>query len=126
MKIRGTETIEQRPAKKRGRPPKNDVAMTPAERKAASRTNQKQKEQDAEREEIITTLIKMYGGRLRESELRDVPTEKLRLSLESTPVETRGRLPGERQTGEKILEGIAAARKRGGRRVGPSGEGPGI
>ncbi len=119
-----TETIEQRPAKKRGRPPKNAVAMTPAERKAASRANQKQKEQDAERKRIITALMKMYGGRLRESELWNVPTEELRLSLEGTRVETRGRLRGEWQTGHKILEGIAAARKRSGRRVGPGGKGP--
>jgi hypothetical protein len=58
MKIRSTETIEQRPVKKRGRPPKNAVAMTPAERKAASRANQIQKEQDAERENLIAALIK--------------------------------------------------------------------
>ena len=44
--------------KKHGRPPKNAVAMTPAERKAASRANQKQKEQDAERADLIAALIK--------------------------------------------------------------------
>lgn len=129
MKIRGRETIEQRPAKKRGRPPKNDVAMTPAERKAASRTNQKQKEQDAEREEIITSLAKMYrlpDGRslLQELDFSGVPTEKLRESLEDIPVEFRGRLRGERQTKENILERFAEAKLRGGRRVRPKGRGP--
>jgi hypothetical protein len=57
MKIRETETTEELPKKKRGRPPRNVVAMTPAERKAASRLNRKQKEQDAEREGLISALI---------------------------------------------------------------------
>jgi hypothetical protein len=124
MKIRGTETTDELPKKKRGRPPKNAAAMTPAERKAASRMNRKQKEQDAEREKIITTLMKMYGRPRQEFELRNVSTEALRMSLESTPVETRGRLPGERQTEEKKLERIAVASKVPGRRVRPSGAGP--
>jgi hypothetical protein len=57
MKIASTETTKERPEKKRGRPPKNAVAMTPAERKAASRMNRKQKEHDAEREDLIAALI---------------------------------------------------------------------
>jgi AT-hook transcription factor len=129
MKIRGTETAKELPEKKRGRPPKNAVAMTTAERKAASRANQKQKEENAEREEIITALAKMYSlsDRRLLQELLDryhEPTEKLRESLESTPVDTRGRLPGERQTKENILERLAAAKLRSGRRVRPRGAGP--
>lgn len=57
MKIIGEETTKDRPEKKRGRPSKNAVAMTPAERKAASRMNRKRKEQDAEREGLIATLM---------------------------------------------------------------------
>jgi hypothetical protein len=129
MKIIGTETTKERPEKKRGRPSKNAVAMTPAERKAASRANQKQKEQDAERERIVTALVKMYklpNGRslLQEVDFSSVPTEKLRESLEDTPVEFRGRLWGEQQTKEKTLERIAVEKERGGRRVKPKGRGP--
>jgi len=122
-------TTEERPEKKRGRPPKNALAMTPAERKAASRANQKQKEQDAERERIISALAKMYrlpNGRSLQQQLdfSRVPTEKLRESLENTPVEFRGRLWGEQQTKEKTLERIAVEKERGGRRVKPKGRGP--
>lgn len=62
-------------AKKRGRPPKNGAAMTSAERKAASRMNRKQKEQDAEREDLIAALIKqadMGDGILKRWYLRDL------------------------------------------------------
>jgi hypothetical protein len=123
------EVISPPDKKRRGRPPKNAIAMTPAERKAASRANQKRNEQDAEREKIITALRKMYrlpGGHslLRESDLSHVPTEKLRESLESKPVEIRGRLWGERPTEEKRLERLAMAKIWGGRRVGPKGRGP--
>lgn len=52
------EQAAEPPARKRGRPPKNGVAMTPAERKAASRADQKQKQQDAERERLIAALMK--------------------------------------------------------------------
>ena len=120
-------TIEQCPARKRGRPPKNTVAMTPAERKAASRANQKQKERDAKREEMIIALAMMYRLPDRDRHLlrrQADSTEKLRESLETTPVETRGRLPGERQTKENMLERFAEANKRGGRRVRPRGAGP--
>jgi len=58
MELEGTETIEQNPANKRGRPRKNAIAMTPAERKAASRKNRKEKEQNAEREDVIAALVK--------------------------------------------------------------------
>jgi hypothetical protein len=58
MEIEGTETIEQNTANKCGRPPKNAIAMTPAERKAASRKNRKEKEQHAEREDVIAALVK--------------------------------------------------------------------
>ena len=58
MEIEGTETIEQNTANKRGRPPKNTIAMTPAERKAASRRNQKEKEQNAEREDLIAEQVR--------------------------------------------------------------------
>jgi hypothetical protein len=58
MKITDAETTTERRKKKRGRPPKNAVAMTQAERKAASRMNLKQKQQDAEREDLIAALIK--------------------------------------------------------------------
>src|SRR5438094_122342 len=43
--------------RKRGRPPKNTVAMTPAERKAASRTNQKAKQDDVERRKLIAEIL---------------------------------------------------------------------
>jgi hypothetical protein len=115
------------PEKKRGRPPKNAVSMTPAESKAASRANQKQKERDAEREEMIIALAKMYRLPDRDRHLlrrQADSAERLRESLESTPVETRGRLPGERQTTESTLERIAEAKMRGGRRVRPRGAGP--
>src|SRR6266581_154124 len=48
------------PEPKRGRPPKHDVAMTPAERKAASRANQKAKLEDAERRNLIAKIVKIY------------------------------------------------------------------
>jgi hypothetical protein len=129
MRIGDGETAKELPKKKRGRPPKNAVAMTPAERKAASRMNRKQKEQDAERERIITALAEMYRLSDRRSlqqqlDFSGVPTEKLRESLENTPVEFRGRLWGERQTKEKTLERLAVEKERGGRRVGPKGRGP--
>jgi hypothetical protein len=58
MEIEGTETIERNTANKRGRPPKNTIAMTPAERKAASRRNRKEKEQSAEREDLIAAHVR--------------------------------------------------------------------
>jgi hypothetical protein len=64
--VPATETPEPAPAlvipthKKMGRPPRLGVAMTPAERKAASRLNRKQKEQDAERRRLIAELMKIY------------------------------------------------------------------
>jgi len=63
MQIRGTKTVKERPEKKRGRPPKNAVAMTPAERQAASRMNRKRQEQDAEREELIDALMEQVSVR---------------------------------------------------------------
>src|SRR5690349_7646689 len=51
--------IESTP-KKRGRPPKHDVAMTPAERKAASRRNQNAKQDDAERRKLVSELMQIY------------------------------------------------------------------
>jgi hypothetical protein len=58
MKIEDMEIIEEHTAKKRGRPQKNAIAMTPAERKAASRSNRKQKEQNAERQDLIAALVR--------------------------------------------------------------------
>lgn len=176
------------PVKKRGRPLKNGVAMTPAERKAASRANQKRKEQDAEREhliaalmkqadfsegidktwhlrelmkqsiedlrerkDLISALMKIYRSeqghiisRVEEHRRSARQQEKLYLrnltglSIEdlrvtwngvSNPLDTRGRLPNERmsgQTGTEQLERIAAARVRNayGRRVRAEGAGP--
>src|SRR5260221_138793 len=48
------------PRAKPGRPPKYGVAMTLAERKAASRANQKIKLEDRERRTLITKLMKIY------------------------------------------------------------------
>lgn len=188
MEIRSTETIDQRPAKKRGRPPRNAAAMTPAERKAASRANQKRKEQDAERKHLIAALMKQADlsegidttlhlrelmkhsieelrerknliaelmeiyrskeahvigkaekyrriGRQQERQhLRDLTglsIEELRVTLKGVndPLDTRGRLPNERRSGEtgmKELQRIAAARVRDayGRKVRPKGRGP--
>jgi hypothetical protein len=81
MEITGTEATKERPAKKRGRPPKNAVAMTPAERKAASRLNRKQKEQDAEREDLIAALIKQADfskEKLYLQDLMELSIEELR------------------------------------------------
>jgi hypothetical protein len=43
-----------------GRPPKHGVAMTAAQRKAASRAGQKQKQDDAECRKLIADLMKVY------------------------------------------------------------------
>lgn len=43
--------------KRRGRPPKHGVAMTAAERKAASRAWQKEEQQDAERRKLVAELL---------------------------------------------------------------------
>ena len=45
---------------KRGPKPKFGVTMTPAQRKALSRENQKTKLQDAERRKLTTELMKVY------------------------------------------------------------------
>ena len=58
MEVEGTETIERNTANKRGRPSKNAIAMTPAERKAASRRNRKEKAQSAEREDLIAAQVR--------------------------------------------------------------------
>lgn len=151
MKPQGTEGAEEAPKRKRGRPPRNAVAMTAAERKAASRMNQKQKEQDAERKDLIAALMDIYRSqqahiiskvaehhriaRTHEvqhlRELNYLSIDKLRLALEglSDFSDTRGRLTNERRSGETgapELERIVAARERNarGRRVGPGGAGP--
>ena len=118
------QTVNGQPRKRRGRPARNGIPRTDAERKAASRQNQKQKLQDAERHRTITALKRMYWPHLPESELRGISTEQLRLYLEDKPVDTRGRLPGEHQTPESGLEYFAALLGRCGRRVRPRGVGP--
>lgn len=54
-------TVEALPQpKRRGRPPKFGIAMTAAERKAASRAWKKEKQQDAERRNLIAELMNIY------------------------------------------------------------------
>jgi len=114
--------------KKRGRPPKYGVAMTPAERKAASRLNQEQKQQDAERRNLISSLMKIFTRqelrivddpkrrdkveerrntarqqqRVYLADLNQLSVKELRLAIEGkkTP-DTRGRLHGERSGEDK-------------------------
>jgi hypothetical protein len=47
--------------KRRGRPSKFGSAMTPAERKATSRANQKAREDDVERKKLVAELMKIYN-----------------------------------------------------------------
>src|SRR5258708_30008037 len=54
-----TPAVETLPIpNKRGRKPINGVAMTVAERKDRSRTNQKTKQDDAQRRNLIARLVK--------------------------------------------------------------------
>lgn len=117
------------PAKKPGRPPKFGVAMTLAERKAASRLNQKAKKEDAERRNLIVKLMKTYDrqasrvivvpgyingeaiaedrrGRDRVQrrqyleELKSLTLEELKVTAEGKKTpDSRGRLPGELNSG---------------------------
>lgn len=86
--------------KRRGRPPKFGVAMTVAERQAASRAWRKEKHQDVERRNLVAEILKIYrrelswaGGAItveRESKiykankhhLRSLHNELLNLSIE--------------------------------------------
>src|SRR5690242_13183525 len=45
-------------ANRRGRPPKGDQAMTPAERKRRSRLNADEKEKDIERRNLIARILR--------------------------------------------------------------------
>jgi hypothetical protein len=126
-------TIPEPPAaptkKKRGRPPKSGVAMTPAERKAASRLNLEQTKQDKERRDLIARLVKIYDrqalhvtvtGHDRDAEsraedrrasdriqrrqylenLKLLTLSELKLTAEGKNVpDSRGRLPGEMKSG---------------------------
>jgi hypothetical protein len=147
----GTEISKELPEKKRGRPTKSCVAMTPAERKAASRLNQKQKRQDVERENLITELMKIYRSNqthiiskvqthrmiARDQERRylqdltGLSIEVLRLAFDvmRDHLDTYGRSAKERMsggTGALELGEMEAARvgKLLGCRVRPEGAGP--
>lgn len=119
--------------KKMGRPPKGDSAMTAAERKAASRRNQKSTAEDVERRTLIARLMKIFrrqessvfetdygesvikrraqrnAERIQyEAEIDGLSLEELRIALEgkSTP-DSHGRLELETKSGglsnEKVL-----------------------
>ncbi len=108
-----------------GAPPKHGVAMTPAERQAASRADRKAKQDAAEREKLITELTEIYDrqvskvivvGQDRDAEkraedrrgddrikrrqyldeLNNMSLEELRLATEGKETpDSRGTLPGE-------------------------------
>ena len=115
-----------------GRPPILGTAMTPAERKALSRANQKTKLEDAERRKIVAELMNIYrrqqadivegkdkkatlerrgAARVQERQylnnLLELPLEKLKLALETqkqTP-DSHGRLHNERSGEDKRKHG---------------------
>ena len=114
---------------KRGRPPKSGVAMTLKERKASSRLNQKTKQEDAERRNLIAKLVKIYDRQVSDvivvpgyinaeaiaedlrgrdrvqkrqylEELKSLTLEDLKLAAEGKKTpDSRGRLPGELKSG---------------------------
>src|SRR6266404_6840547 len=105
-------------SKKRGRPPKHGTAMTPAERKVASRASQKAKQDDAERRNLIAEIVKIVRRnlagpgdvgrnstvtanrnyvRILHDDLFHLSIDKLQMSLEALKLpDSRGRLHNER------------------------------
>lgn len=136
------EPIVAAARKKLGRPAKNGVSMTAAQRQAVSRANKAAKPDDKERRDIVAKLMKMYRyaalvptekapDKIRENihaQRRKLNKDLLALNLEQVrdvlriwreSNDLKGRLPGER-SGEKErkygmseLERIIAARTNG-------------
>lgn len=138
------ELVAPTPAKRRGRKPKGESAMTDVERKKLSRQNKKEKENDAQLHASVAKIIKEHRkmeladyGRLRKLgvDLAAVPSEYIQLyqDLLITIRDSTGRLHGERSgeapsaNGLSDMERIDAAQRRKeqfGTRVRPSGYGP--
>jgi len=80
-------------ASKRGPKPKFGVTMTPAQRKALSRENQKTKLQDAERRKLIVELMKIY--RRQQSSVKKTKNKKaVEQQHEATRTQRRQYLDG--------------------------------